>query len=113
MKFRVKVGETAKKDARAIRRYIAEQFHAPKTAEEYFERIANAVISLREMPERYRLFYDTAQESEKWKNLRVMIVGSYKVFYTVSLEKKEVFVRRILYGKRDFVKILENDSRIR
>jgi len=99
--FKVKVGKTAKRDAREIRRYIAEQFQAPQTANDYFERIVSAVLSLKEMPERYRLFFENPSDSVKWRNLRVMVVGSYKVLYTVNRDKKEVFVRRILYGKRD------------
>ena len=106
MIFKVKIGGIAKRDAREIRRYIAEQFQAPLTADNYFERIVEAILSLREMPERYRLFFEDPNDSVKWSNLRMMVVGSYRVLYTVNPNKREVFVHRILYGKRDIQSLL-------
>lgn len=106
MIFKVRIGATAKRDAREIRQYIAEQLQVPQTADDYFKRIIKAILSLKEMPERYSLFYDNPEDSAKWQNLRMMTVGSYRVLYTVNLKKKEVFVRRILYGKRDIKSLL-------
>ena len=106
MIFKIKVGATAKKDAREVRQYIAEQLQAPQTANAYFLRIMRAILSLKEMPERFRLFFDNPVDCKKWQNLRTMTVGSYQVLYTVNLKKKEVFIRRILYGKRDIKSLL-------
>ena len=50
------------------------------------------------MPERYHL-----DDKEPWKerNLRIMPVGNYLVFYIPRSEEKTVTVIRVMYGRRD------------
>ena len=55
-------------------------------------------IYLDEMPERFRVY-----DREPWRsrNLRVMPVDNYLVFYIPDHQVKTVTVLRIMYGGRD------------
>ena len=62
------------------------------------DRLEQAILSLDEMPERYHLY-----DKEPWRerNLRIMPVDNYLVFYIPRSEVKTVTVIRIMYGRRD------------
>ena len=68
----------AKTDLGEIFRYIAVELQSMQNAERQLTRLQDAIASLDQMPERYRV-YDRPQ----WKkrNLRVMPVDNYLVFY--------------------------------
>ena len=98
MNFQVVLTNQAKADLIGIYRYIANDLQSPQTAEGQLSRLENAISSLDRMPERYRVY-----DHEKWKerNLRIMPVNNYLVFYIPSQEEKTVTVMRIMYGGRD------------
>ena len=86
-------------------KYIAETLMEPVIAEKQYTRIENAVYSLDQMPERFRQY-----EREPWRsrNLRVMPVNNYIVFYTVDNQKQVVTVIRIMHGRMDTERELDN-----
>lgn len=53
--YKVFITDAALKDMEAIYRYITEAFHAPDTAADQYDRIADAALSLALFPERNRL----------------------------------------------------------
>ena len=67
-------------------------------------RIEKAIASLDQMPERYRA-YDRRNWRER--NMRVMPVDNYLVFYVPTQDDTTVTVTRILYGGRDIDRQLE------
>ena len=71
---------------------------AGQNALNQLDRLEQAILSLDEMPERYHLY-----DKEPWKerNLRIMPVGNYLVFYIPRSEEKTVTVIRVMYGRRD------------
>ena len=88
-----------------IYEYIADVLIEPVVAEKQYSRIEKAVYSLDHMPERFRRY-----DKEPWRsrNLRVMPVDNYIVFYTVDNEKRVATAIRILYGRRDVEKELDD-----
>ena len=86
-------------------KHIAETLMEPVIAEKQYTRIETAVYSLDQMPERFRQY-----EKEPWRsrNLRVMPVDNYIVFYTVDNEKQVVMVIRIMHGRRNTEKELDD-----
>ena len=105
MTYDVKITEHARLDMKMIYEYIADTLMESVTAEKQYTRIETAVFSLNQMPERFRRY-----EKEPWRsrNLRVMPVDNYIVFYTVDNEKRVVSVARIMYGRRDTEKELDD-----
>ena len=93
----------AKTDLGEIFRYIAVELQSMQNAEKQLTRLQNAIASLDQMPERYRV-YDRPQ----WKkrNLRVMPVDNYLIFYIPTHDNSTVTVLRVMYGGRDVDKQL-------
>lgn len=98
MIYDVNIAEQARLDLKLIYGYIANTLMEPVIAEKQYTRIETAVYSLDQMPERFRQY-----EKEPWRsrNLRIMPVDNYLVFYLVDNEKRTVTVIRIMYGRRD------------
>lgn len=107
MKYKVFTTEKAEEDLKSIADYLIFKLLAGETALKQIDRIEQAVTSLEEMPERYR-----AYEEEPWKekNLRVMGVDNYLVFYTTDNDNATVTVIRIMYGRRDIEAQLSQES---
>jgi len=105
MSYQVVLTNQAKADLISIYRYIALDLQSPQTAEGQLSRLEKAIFSLDQMPERYRIY-----EHEKWKerNLRIMSVNNYLVFYIPSQEEMTVTVMRIMYGGRDVDRQLDD-----
>lgn len=98
MSYDVALTPKAKHDLREIYRYIAEELQAAQNAAGQLERLEEKILKLDEMPERFRVC-----DREPWRsrNLRVMPVDNYLVFYIPDHEAKTVTVLRVMYGGRD------------
>ncbi|MCL1816554.1 MAG: type II toxin-antitoxin system RelE/ParE family toxin [Clostridiales bacterium] len=85
--------------------YIAYTLMEPMAAERQYYRIEKAIFTLNQMPERFQRY-----EKEPWwsRNLRVMPVDNYLVFYTVDIKSKAVIVIRVLYSARNIEKELDS-----
>jgi plasmid stabilization system protein ParE len=102
--YEVLISDKANGDMEAIYDYIAETFHAPITAAKQYNRIADAILSLEEMPERIKLM---DSEPERSKGLRALIVDNYSVFFVVKAET--VYIVRVLYSASDISKRLSEE----
>lgn len=98
MKFKIILTQQADTDLRCIYEYIAFTLLEPGTASGQLAGIEKGILSLDEMPERFRMF-----EKEPWRNreLRLMPVDNFIVFYTPKTEDKTVSIIRVMYGGRD------------
>lgn len=105
MNYRVKLTEQAYSDLKEIFKYIAVDLQTPETAARQLDRIEKAILSLDTMPERFRL-YD--RPSWRERNLRIMPVDNYLVFYIPDNATAEVTIMRIMYAGRDIDKQLKN-----
>ena len=98
MKYEVVTTAQAVADLRAIFEYIAYELLAGENAIKQLDRLEEAILSLGEMPERYHLY-----DKEPWRerNLHIMPVDNYLVFYIPQSKEKVVTVIRVMYGRRD------------
>lgn len=98
MKYEVVTTAQAVADLRAIFEYIAYELLAGENAIKQLDRLEEAILSLGEMPERYHLY-----DKEPWRerNLHIMPVDNYLVFYIPQDDDKTVTVIRVMYGRRD------------
>lgn len=103
MKYEVRLTQAAQADLGDIFRYIAISLQSPQTASEQLDRLESAVKSLDEMPERCRLY-----DRQPWnsRNVRIMPVDHYVVFYVPNHDDATVTVLRILCGGRDMAEQL-------
>ena len=78
MSYEVTLTPEAKRDLREIYRYIAVDLQSEQNANGQLDRLEENILKLDEMPERFRVY-----DREPWRNrnLRVMPVDNYLVFY--------------------------------
>lgn len=98
MTWNIEFTDRARRDLRDILDYITYKFHEPQTAVKLVRQITKEILSLDNMPMRYRL-YDI--EPLKSQGLRCFPVKNYIVFYYPDESKNTVYAVRIIYGGRD------------
>lgn len=105
MSYAVVLTENAKADLVSISRYIARDLQSWQNAASQLARLEKAIRSLNEMPERYRVYDDA-----KWqgRNLRILSVDHYLVFYIPDKDRHTVTVLRVLYGGSDWARQLQD-----
>ena len=99
--YEVFISQKACEDMEAIYDYIAETLLNPTAAVKQYNRIADAILTLEEMPERIKIMNS---EPERSNGLRPLIVDKYTVFFVVKNDT--VHITRVLYSSSDIVKRL-------
>lgn len=94
--YEVLISDKANEDMEAIYEYISETLRSPAIAVNQYNRIADAVLSLAEMPERIRVI---DSEPERSKGLRPLVVDNYTVFFII--QANTVNIVRVLYSASD------------
>jgi plasmid stabilization system protein ParE len=102
-KYRVDISEPAESDLRDIVRYIASQLSAPISALNMMELLEEAMAGLSDLPQRCPLVADERLSQLGYRKLNVK---KYVVFFSIDEKNKVVDVERILYGRRDWLRIL-------
>ena len=94
--YHVKITNAALEDMENIYLYIAQQLMEPDHALGQYNRIAGAILKLKDFPERFCLL-----ESEPWHSMKMhrMNVDNYSVFYVIH--QNVVFVTDVLYSASD------------
>lgn len=103
MKYTVNLSPEAAKDINGIYEYIAATLGEKEIAVNMINLIEKNILSLDEMPGRYKIY-----ESEPWKSrgVHIMPVKRYLVFYVVDDNEKAVNIFRVIYGSRDIDNVL-------
>lgn len=105
MSYVVEMTDQARTDLRGIYEYIAFALQSKINADRQLDRIEREILSLSEMPERYKVL-DLGFEAAK--TVRLVTVDRYCVIYHVAKERGAVQILRILYGGRDMEAELKN-----
>lgn len=98
MSYAVIISKSADADIRTIFEYIAFTLQSPETATAQISRLEKEILSLDRIPERYSVY-----NAEPWRsrNLRVMPVDHYLLFYIPDQVKQSVNIIRVMHGSRD------------
>ena len=104
MSFAVVFTDRAKTDLRSIYTYIAFTLQSRLNADRQLARIEKEIMSLSELPERYKRVPPDLGLTD---DVRIVSVDHYCVIYRVRKEPDTVQILRILYGGRDFASALE------
>lgn len=107
MKYTIFIAKKAEEDLGKIFEYLAYKAMAGENAVRQLNRIRTAIDSLDEMPLRNRVY-----DKEPWKtrNLRIMPVDNYLVFYLTETDLLKVTILRIMYGGRDITNIFKGKA---
>ncbi len=102
--YNVKVTDAALADMEEIYNYIAFTLLSPANAIAQYDRIAEAILSLNILPERFKVMNFTGKELE---NLRRMPVDNFSVFYVITDDS--IIVTNVLYSASDISQRLQAD----
>ena len=95
-KFKVNITDEALADMEQLYEYIATVKQAPGNAIGQYNRIADAILTLNEFPDRFGLF---DSEPEHSMGIHRMVVDNFLVCYVIDLGV--VTVTDVLYGASD------------
>ena len=103
MRYAVEIALQAAEDLQGIYDYIAYGLQSPVNAERQISRIEREILSLRQMPERYKVMeLDYPPE----RAVRMVTVDRFCVIYHVDKARSTVVILRVLYGGRDLASAL-------
>lgn len=102
--YNVKVTDAALADIEEIYNYIAFTLLSPANAIAQYDRIAEAILGLNILPERFKVMNFTGKELE---NLRRMPVDNFSVFYVITDDS--IIVTNVLYSASDISQRLQAD----
>ena len=107
MIFTVEMTTAAKEDMKNIYEYIAFTLMSPQNAAKQLDRLEKAIMSLDNMPMRFRRY-----ETEPWhsRGLRIMPVDNFVVLYIPNEETKIVTIIHVMYGGRNIDEQLKNED---
>ena len=100
----VQLSPDAEKDLIQIRNYIANELNNPVAANRLLSKVMKRIKKLSSFPELGPSLETILPFSSSY---RFLVCGNYIAFYLY--EQNTVFVDRVLYGRRDFIKVLFGD----
>ena len=107
MKYKIRIMKPAQEDMREIYRYIADTLDNPIAAQRRLSLIDEAIRSLKENPGRFPLVRD---DYLALKGFRMIVVKNHLVFFIVREKEKAVSVMRVMYGRRDWMRLLRTEA---
>ena len=100
----IRYSKEALRDLDDIWDHITQELQNPSAAKRVVDRIMDAVDQLRMFPLMGSPLSAVAVESGDY---RFLVSGHYMIFY--RLHGSDVYVDRVLYGRRDYLRILFGD----
>ena len=97
----LRVSPEAANDLREIRKYIAVQLDSLVAAKKLVSRILQSMRRLADFPKSGPVLSSVLNIETDY---RFQVCGNYLIFY--RLEQQTVYIARVLYGKRAYMKLL-------
>ncbi len=94
--YTINITDEALEDMEEIYNYIAYVLRSPETAQKQYDRIADAIFKLEELPERIKVLESACMQD---KGLRRLLVDNYSVLY--SIDENCVNITNVLYSASD------------
>ena len=104
----IRFSPDALEDLKGIKAYIAQELMNEQAASDTVSAIMKRVRQLSEFPKSGMQLSSVIGLGVSW---RFIVCGSYTAFY--RFENGEVYVSRVLYGRRDYMRILFDDGESR
>lgn len=103
--YTIHITHTAQRDVTKAVSYIDNVLKNPIAADALIDEFETRIQELASFPEKYSLAKDPLLAS--W-GIRFLVIKNYLAFYFVNQEIKTVHVVRFLYGKSNWVSILQD-----
>ena len=95
----------AQEDLSEIKAYIAEDLENPQAA---LSTVTKITKTIRMLQDHALIGTPLSAVADVNSDYRYLVSGNYTVFYRVA--GKDVFIDRVLYGRRDYLRILFADT---
>jgi addiction module RelE/StbE family toxin len=99
--YKIRYLPLALDDLKGIVRYITHELESPRAAEKLIAKIGKEVQKIANNPFRCHIFFSPDKLKLEY---RVLHIDNYSLFYIVEEDKVEI--RRIIYSKRDIIRLL-------
>ena len=99
------ISPAAQEDLIEIKRYITEELGNPNSANKVIMRMTKRLRDLIDFPQSGALLSSKINLDVSY---RYIVCDNYLAFYRV--EKDEIYVDRVMYGRRDYMKVLFDDN---
>ena len=107
MKYAVHITERAQRDISEAVGYIELSLKNPQAADALLDAVERELSGLANMPERYPAVTDDFLAS---LGFRLVRIKNYLAFYRIDESQAKVYVVRFLYGRRDWVSLLNYNT---
>lgn len=104
---KLRINPLALEDLLDIKQYISDELQNPESATQVVSKIIESYEKLKEFPAPGG---ELASKIDAPTDYRYLVTGSYIVFYKV--DDTYVSIYRVLYAKRDYLKIILQDEDI-
>ena len=101
MKYNIQYSPKAEGDLDEIWNYISSELCNPRAAQNTINRILDRVDQLGDFPQLGAALSSVIDVESEY---RFLVCGNYIVFYRIF--EQDVYVDRVLYGKRNYLRIL-------
>ena len=101
---KIHLSHEAQSDLEEIKRYITKELENPSAAVNTAKRIIQSIRILQTYAEAGTLLSAIADADDTY---RYLVSRNYLIFYRVN--EHDIYVDRILYGRRDYLRILLGD----
>jgi len=101
--YDLKISEAAQRDLSDIVEYIAGNLYNPIAAGTFLDEVEKCYNKLKENPYIYAKCDDIRLESEGYRKVHIK---NYLLVFKVDDKYNTVYIYRIFYGKRDYLKLL-------
>lgn len=101
---KINLSHEAQNDLAEIKRYISKELENPSAATNTIKRITQTIRILQNHAEAGALLSSIANVN---CNYRFLFSGNYMIFYRIN--EHDIYVDRVLYGRRDYLRILFGD----
>lgn len=98
---KLKISPEARNDLLEIKNYISQELYSPQAAEKFISKITKRIRRLLDYP---GIGASLSSVIDIQTDYRFLICAGYLIFY--RYEDEIIYVVRILYGKRDYMRVL-------
>jgi plasmid stabilization system protein ParE len=99
MEYELKISQSAECDIDEILTYMVEKLANPQAAADFADELESRYAELCQHP---LMYGQPSNEHLQKSGYRRFIVKNYIVFYRVDNTRKEIFIARVFYGRRDY-----------
>ena len=101
--YNIKITREAYEDIDKIVSYISGVLKNPIAASNFLDELEKCYDNVAFNPESYVLCKD---ERLKERGYRKIVIKNYIVFYRTDITENTVYIMRVIYGRRDYAKLI-------